>query len=225
MAIDLSRLSSPFKPEQVEWRVGATTKDKSKGLALCYIDARDVMGRLDEVCGAANWQCEYPHAGSKTICRIGILINNDWVWKANGCGDTATEAEKGACSDAFKRAAVLWGIGRYLYDVKSIWVGLKPQGRPYVIDPKEMTRLHKILPASNTVYQEIDHDQEAHEETRTRLIRLIDDADSLEKLDAALASKEFMEGVASLPDEMKKHLRPYVKDIKEEFRAKQSEAA
>jgi hypothetical protein len=80
------------------------------------------MNRLDDVCGAAGWQCEYPHAGGKTICSIGIKIDGEWVWKADGAGDTDVEAEKGAISDAFKRAAVKWGIGRYLYDLDAPWV-------------------------------------------------------------------------------------------------------
>ena len=33
-----------------------------------------------------------------------------------------------------KRAAVQWGIGRYLYKLPSVWVKIKPQGKTYVID-------------------------------------------------------------------------------------------
>lgn len=117
-------LSRPFPPEAIHWRaqvVSAKDPNAPKAMALAYIDARDVQRRLDEVCGPANWQCDYPHAGSKTICRIGIKVDGEWIWKANGAGDTDIEAEKGAISDAFKRAAVLWGIGRYLYDLRTPW--------------------------------------------------------------------------------------------------------
>lgn len=147
----LHKLKEPFNPDRVSWRVGSTTKDKSKGMALAYIDARDVMQRLDEVCGPENWQCDYPHAGTKTVCRIGIKIGDEWVWKANGAGDTDIESEKGALSDAFKRAAVLWGIGQYLYDLDSPWVTLDTKqgsdGKVYVngIAKHEFTRLHKLL--------------------------------------------------------------------------------
>ena len=44
----LSQLSIPFPVNKIHWRVGATTKDKSKGIALAYVDARDVMKRLDD---------------------------------------------------------------------------------------------------------------------------------------------------------------------------------
>lgn len=115
------QLAAPFGPDAISWRAQTLTRDKSKAMALAYIDARDVMRRLDEVCGPAGWQCRYPHANGKTICEIGIRCDDKWIWKANGAGDTDIEAEKGAISDAFKRAAVLWGIGRYLYDMPNVW--------------------------------------------------------------------------------------------------------
>lgn len=120
--LDLAKLLEPFPKELVSWRAQHLTAGGDKALALAYIDARDVMNRLDDVCGGDGWQCEYPHAGSKTICSIGIKCGEEWVWKADGAGDTDIEAEKGAISDAFKRAAVKWGIGRYLYDLEAVWV-------------------------------------------------------------------------------------------------------
>lgn len=123
------KLKKPFDPRVVHWRVGATTQDKSSGIALAYINARDVMKRFDSVCGD-NWQVEYPFEG---CCRIGIKIDNEWVWRSNGAGETDIEGEKGRYSDAFKRAAVLWGVGRYLYYLDNIWVPIKPQGRSYVL--------------------------------------------------------------------------------------------
>jgi len=123
-------LSKPFPASKIHFRVGATDKDKTKGLALAYIDARDVMERLDEVIGAERWQCEHPFVG---CCRIGIKVGEEWVWKSNGAGQTDVEGDKGQYSDSFKRAAVLWGIGRYLYDLGNMWVKIKPQGRSYAI--------------------------------------------------------------------------------------------
>lgn len=118
--MDLTDLKRPFNAHQISWRVGRTNGEK--GMALAYIDARDVMERLDLVCGPENWQCDYPWSdGSKVVCRIGIRINNEWIWKSNGAGDSSFEAEKGAMSDAFKRAAVLWGIGQYLYSCPNWW--------------------------------------------------------------------------------------------------------
>ena len=136
--MNLDDLKRPFRPHEIDWRVGSTTKDKTKGMALAYMDARAVMERLDEVCGPENWQCRYPHAGQKTCCEIGIHI--EWkdeegdlrtrvVWKSDGAGDTDFEGDKGAFSDAFKCAAFRWGIGRYLYNIKTPWVPIDDRKR------------------------------------------------------------------------------------------------
>lgn len=123
MTLDsISKLAAEFPKDAISWRAQSVTKDGTKAMALAYIDARDVMERLDDVCGPAGWQCDYPHASEKTVCRIGIKIGDEWIWKSNGAGNSDIEAEKGALSDAFKRAAVLWGIGRYLYALESPWV-------------------------------------------------------------------------------------------------------
>lgn len=144
--IDFEALRAPFPADRISWRIGSTNKDKTKGMALAYIDARDVQDRLDTVCGPQNWQCRYSHAtDKKTVCEIGLLVSTEWIWKADGAGDTDVEAEKGALSDAFKRAAVRWGIGRYLYDLDSPWVEIEPRGRSYIIKPGEMTRLQSLL--------------------------------------------------------------------------------
>ena len=84
---------------------------------LAYIDARDVQNRLDEVFGAF-WQAEYvPMSNGTYCCRIGLFIEGQWIWRSNGAivtqdrddADAKEMAEKGGYSDAFKRAAVLWG--------------------------------------------------------------------------------------------------------------------
>lgn len=138
---DFAALAAPFPPDRVSWRVGSTTQDKKRGMALAYIDARDVMDRLDEVCGPGGWSDRYEVHGSKTICYITI----DGVTKADGAGDTDVEAEKGSLSDAFKRAAVKWGIGRYLYDTESPWVEIDQHGRSYAIAKGEHQKLRALL--------------------------------------------------------------------------------
>jgi hypothetical protein len=67
----------------------------------------------------------------------------------NGAGDSDVEAEKGAISDAFKRAAVKWGIGRYLYDLDSPWVDLVPAGKGFKISPEGMAKLRASLSAAD----------------------------------------------------------------------------
>lgn len=119
----MSALAAPFAPEAISWRVGRVTKDGTKAIVFPYIDARDVMDRLDEACGPVGWQCDYiPMPNGTYCCRVGIWLGEQWQWRSGGAGATDVEGEKGGYSDAFKRAAVLWGIGRYLYNMGSPWV-------------------------------------------------------------------------------------------------------
>ena len=147
--IDLVALAAPFPPEAISWRIGSTTADKARGMALAYLDARDVADRLDAVAGPAGWQCRYSHVGAVMVCDIGIKIGDEWLYKADGAGQSDIEAEKGALSDAFKRAAVRWGIGRYLYHLPSPWVEIETRGRTSIIKQSEYAKLEGILAKAN----------------------------------------------------------------------------
>lgn len=126
-------LSEPFNPNTIKWRVGSTNAKKlgckpweaTSGMALAYVDARIVMVRLDDVLGPNNWQDEYEETSQgRVLCKLSIRVGGEWITKSDGAGMTGTEGEKGAISDAFKRAAVKFGIGRYLYAFPNNWVDL-----------------------------------------------------------------------------------------------------
>jgi hypothetical protein len=124
------KLECPLPASRVSWRIGRKTTDKKKAQLLAYIDARDVMEVLDRAAGFENWQCRYTLSDAGLlICEVGLRIGGEWLWRANGAGDTQVEAEKGKCSDAFKRAAVVWGVGRYLYGLESPWVEIDQYGK------------------------------------------------------------------------------------------------
>lgn len=102
---------------------------------VAYIDARQVMDLLDEVVGPQNWQDHYREVAGKVYCDLTIQVEDEWITKSD-CGTASNfEADKGQASDAFKRAAVKWGIGRFLYQLstirtKSIEVGKDDRGNP-----------------------------------------------------------------------------------------------
>lgn len=135
-------MRAPFPPNEIEWRVGSTNADKSKGLALAYLTARHIMDRLDETVGGTNWQDRYEFHGARTVCYLSVRLDGEWITKADGAGDSDVEAEKGAISDALKRAAVKFGIGRYLYDLGNTWVELDEKKR---IKPDQYHKLEKAL--------------------------------------------------------------------------------
>jgi hypothetical protein len=105
-----TELMKPFPPNRVRIRAGGGST------FLCYIDARDVMNRLDQVMGAENWEDSYREGtGGRVFCRLSLNVDGQWISKEDAAGESSFEAEKGAVSDALKRAAVKWGVGRYLY--------------------------------------------------------------------------------------------------------------
>jgi hypothetical protein len=116
------RLSAPFPVDAIHWRAQTLNREGTSALALAYIDARDVMDRLDAVAGPADWATTYEETPKgRVFCRLSLRIDGEWVMKTDGAGATDVEGEKGAISDALKRAAVSWGIGRYLYDIGNVW--------------------------------------------------------------------------------------------------------
>lgn len=141
-------LAYPFTADEIEWRVLLTTKDKSKGQVAAYIDSRAIQKRLDDVLGRENWKNHFittPGSSNSTtahICEISIYYpdRQEWITKSDGAGSTDIEPIKGGLSNAFKRAASIWNIGRYLYELPGIWVALK-DGK--YIDPAEKPKLIK----------------------------------------------------------------------------------
>jgi len=131
-------LKKLYEPISFKWRVQSFSKFKAQGSCVAYIDARDAQKRLDEVCGQENWQALYYQVGNMLFCKVGIEIGEEWIWKSDTGSESNIEKEKGHSSDAFKRACVLWGIGRFLYDMKIQYVKAneKKDGNnyPYVVD-------------------------------------------------------------------------------------------
>lgn len=106
----LKDLRRPTPPDEVRQRQGPG------GKTLDYIDARYVMDTLDDVIGQSNWQDRFEDRADGSVrCGIGIRVDDEWVWKWDVGTQSDIEPEKGSYSEAFKRAAVKWGIGRDLY--------------------------------------------------------------------------------------------------------------
>ena len=114
MNIEDLKKEIPFK-----WRVQSTNQYGCTCVA--YVDARDVQDLFDEVVGAEHWQCKYEEHKGNLFCSIGVTFKEGgWVWKSDCGTESNIEKQKGESSDAFKRAAVMWGVGRFLYSLKII---------------------------------------------------------------------------------------------------------
>jgi hypothetical protein len=112
------KLQAPFPAADIEWRAqqAGVNNGKPWALVLAYVTNRAIQSRLDDVFGAGGWQNVIREWRDKsTICGISVKQGDEWITKWDGAAETDIEATKGGISDAMKRAAVQWGIGRYLY--------------------------------------------------------------------------------------------------------------
>ena len=132
---DLKRLADPFPASDIEWKPITISKKTSKGLAAAYVTNRAVMQRLDEICEPANWRNEFaPGPDGGVLCGISINVTPQadtptWVTKYDAAENSDIEPVKGGISNSMRRAAVQWGIGRYLYDLPAQWLPVDQRGR------------------------------------------------------------------------------------------------
>ena len=136
----LKALKVPFEAHEIEWRQQkqGVANGKPWCMVLAYVSNRAIMNRLDDVCGQGGWQNEY-HTGANggVISGISIKCDNEWITKYDGADNTQVEAVKGGLSGAMKRAAVQWGIGRYLYYLETAFAKCQ------IEKPDDMTNWNK----------------------------------------------------------------------------------
>ena len=131
------KLSAYFPKENIKWRISATTQDKTKGLAVPYIDTRAIQNRLDDTLGIDGWKVSYRPIDGGFICSLSLKLNNEWITKEDGSNLTEYEQIKGGISQAFKRVASSgFSIGIYLYNVEPKWISIKRQSNSYVPNEK-----------------------------------------------------------------------------------------
>ncbi|WP_310569169.1 Rad52/Rad22 family DNA repair protein [Gemmatimonas sp.] len=126
-----AQLAAPFAADELDWRIGRSGIKNGNPWAqiLVYIDARAARKRLNDVLGQQNWRIEYNSGpGNGVLARLSIRVGDEWIAKEDGADTTDIEATKGGLSGAFKRAAAVWGIGEYLYDVGNSWADFTPNG-------------------------------------------------------------------------------------------------
>src|SRR6516225_307575 len=145
----VERLKEPFDPRVVQWVVTATAGGKDghrRGLLAAYADPRAYMDRLNQLLTPRGWTQEYSTqviancprkvrdkqvASAKllVICRLTIFGLGAHSGTGEGWADDEN-ALTGADAQAFKRAGVSFGLGRYFYDLPQTWVDLDEHDRP-----------------------------------------------------------------------------------------------
>lgn len=138
LEINFKKLKDPFPQRAHSWRVQSCGEKNGKiwCMVLVYIQSRDVQDRLDQVVGPENWRTHFRtiQIGSESgvECTLEIKVGGEWVGKTDVAPTTEVEKLKGAYSDALKRAAVHWGIGRYLYDLEARFAEIVDKPGPFI---------------------------------------------------------------------------------------------
>ena len=130
------KLAEPFDDADVKMRPGAATwdhkescqknrcretRDPAKHIQFSYVDARAVAQRLDDVLTPAGWTFTSSVLPGTDIVhgRLHITLGDGLITVREDYGypnsDNDDEPIKAAASDALKRCAVLFGVGRHLY--------------------------------------------------------------------------------------------------------------
>lgn len=121
-------------PMDFKWRIQSVTDYNA--ICVAYIDARQVADRLNDVLGIGGWSDSYQEIKGNVYCTI-TIHTGDVTASRSDCGsESQVEKEKGESSDAFKRAAVKFGVGRFLYSMKimKLKVGKYKNGKNYPVD-------------------------------------------------------------------------------------------
>jgi hypothetical protein len=131
-------LSAPFDAGEVKFKPAVVSGNRA--LALAYVDARVIQDRLDEVLGVMGWQDSYKVLPDGSVmCRLRLKIGEQWITKVDVGGQSEQpdggDRTKAAFSDALKRAAVKFGVGRYLYRLPQLWADYDSHKRQFVRPP------------------------------------------------------------------------------------------
>jgi hypothetical protein len=139
----LEKLREPFDPDCIFWKPQAVNKAKDRAVAAAYADPRAYQDRLNEVVGPNSWGTTYqvivipPQPGpdpkdwknrwtykGKVFVVATVSIDGLGFHSDTGESDVIDENSiTSASAQAFKRAVVQFGVGRYLYDLpKNQWV-------------------------------------------------------------------------------------------------------
>lgn len=115
METELKKIQENLKkPIPCKWRVQSFSKKKPQATCVSYIDSRQVQDVLDDNC---VWSDRYYSEGGLLFCEITIYADGREYKRSDTGSESNVDKQKGHSSDAFKRAAVKFGVGRFLYDM------------------------------------------------------------------------------------------------------------
>lgn len=138
------QLKAAFPFEQINWLPkNQFERNKIKyAMIFPYLNKTAIQDRLDATVGIANWKNEYVAWNENSVlCGLSIKLGNEWVIKWDGAENTQFEKIKGGFSDSFKRAAYMFGIGRYLKEFKPFAVEVEGEEKRIRIKKSEFGKI------------------------------------------------------------------------------------
>jgi hypothetical protein len=156
----MKALREPFNPRLLSWFPKITKG--TQGLAMAYIGSRHIMERLDKVLSPFGWQTGCKSDDGQLIKGIAIknIEFNEWVWRWEpGAWEASQDRDRkvvealGASTKGIRRAAMEWGIGRYLWFLEGFWVPM--EGKKIAKNPDiEMPKFWWALPYDHPMARE-----------------------------------------------------------------------
>jgi len=114
---DIKVLKADFPKDVLGVKVQSFNRERTRAMLVLYLQHTDVQDRLEQVDPA--WTSEAVHeekVGDSVYIRMRMTVKG--VSREN-VGEGSDP--KSAYSDALKRCAMLFGVGRYLYDSQTVW--------------------------------------------------------------------------------------------------------
>jgi hypothetical protein len=161
-----AQLTEPFDPSEIKWRVTHRTRDGSRGAVIAFADPRAYSDRLNHVFTPSGWTRTYEVNTVSSLTRMkkdkviqtGKVLVTCTVTIA-GIGTHADSGEEwadeenamtSAQAQAFKRACICFGLGRYLYNFAEMWVPLNEYRQPINVPPLPQWALPKSSAITGT---------------------------------------------------------------------------
>lgn len=143
-------LLKPFHRADVEIKISATNREKSRGLVAPYADMRVYFTRLDQICGVENWSHTITLGQLGSVCALtifGVTKSAAGDYPIDTPGRPPEENKvTSAEAQAFKRACAAFGLGRYLYTFQETWAPLTEDGKKFIDPAGIVDRLYATLP-------------------------------------------------------------------------------
>jgi len=221
-------ISDLLKPIPYKWKVQSFTKSANpKGICVAYIDARNAMKVLDNVCGPENWQDDYKEVNGVVYGGVGIRIGgksddfDNWIWKWDAGAESNMEKEKGQASDSFKRACVKWGLGRFLYELEIKIIPAFEQGGKRYPGPSSAERIWDV---NDYIKKNLKDDVADGIEQRKKEAAEKFKADKkmwVKRIQATKTMKDFEDVMAIIPDDIEKAGKKWFQDYGDKLFAKE----